>query len=629
MTETFFAVNDLLRRKFQTSLTVITLTLSVASTLFLLLYGDRISFDIASVTKETLTSSLSVIFLQFSLFLAILIFAVGALITSFIVFLMMKQRTQDFGLIKAAGCPNSLVFGYFMTELLIVAFASCVLGVVLGFAADFAVANVFSLQAYQKPPNLWFVPLVFGVFLLLTVFFGAKPLVSAARLSPIKALSSVQYFGTESESKFKPISRLGLTLRLSSRSLFRRQASSVRIVVLLSAVFLLLTVSICGGIVADGTTKSWVESAVGKDVIAIAQSSFCTQYEILLSEFSGTVENADFDYQNENFAVPENILQLLNATSEIERVDERLVLEETVREMSGYKIDPETLATHPVGDNRTGQAIVVGVDPEKALTSSFMKGYFFNSSDTQEAVIGDSLEQALYSPDLSADPQIELSDPLLQNILVRGKIFDITGVSVEPLNSGNVTYIPLKILQNVTGISYVNIVLVKFASDVDRTAAVAQLREKIQSINAEFTVVALNYVLLENLAFLGSFWSMLLFLPLFSLTSAALCLIAYMMLTVNEQKHEFAVLRAVGAKPKAVTSILAVQSLLVLLSSCGTGVSLGVITTLIILIPQPVITGIMVLEVAAWLFAALAGIFLLSLYPALKFAKMPLLKIMT
>ena len=102
-----------------------------------------------------------------------------------------------------------------------------------------------------------------------------------------------------------------------------------------------------------------------------------------------------------------------------------------------------------------------------------------------------------------------------------------------------------------------------------------------------------------------------------------------MMLSVNEQRHEFAVLRAVGAKPKTVMTILAVQSLLILLSSCATGVSLGVITTLIILIPQPVVTAFTVLEVAGLLFAALAGMFLLSLCPAVKFARTPLLKIMT
>ena len=624
MSETFFPVNDLLRRKYQTSLTVITLTLSVASTLFLLLYSERIGFGIASVKEEILTYGLSMVFSQFLIFVDVLIFIVGAVITSFIVFLMMKQRTRDFGLMKAAGCPNSLVFGYFLTELLIITAVGCVLGVVLGFAADFAVANVFRLQMYQKPPNLWLLPLVFGVFLFLALFFGAKPLIKAAQLSPIKALSPVQYFGIDGESKFKPLSRLGIILQLSSRSLSRRQAASVRIVILLSAVFVLLTVSICGGIVAGGTTLSWVEGAVGKDVIAVAHGSMGAQYMLLLSKFSGTVENGDFNYLDEKFAVPESILQQLSTAPEIVHIDERLVLKEQVREMSGYKIDPETLATLPVGDSRTGQSLVVGVNPRGVLTTSFMKGYALNSSDVQEAVIGDTLAQAMYSP----NPQIELSDPLLQKLIVREKIFKITGVCVDPINNGNVTYIPLKTLQNVTGISYVNIVFIQFASSVDHAAALAQLKEKIQNINSDFAVFEVNAVLQESLAFLGSFWYTILFLPLFALTSAALCLIGFMLLAIDEQRQEFAILRAVGAKPKTVTAILAVQSLVVLLSSCAVGVSLGVITTLMILIPQPVVTSVTILEVAGWLFGALGGMFLLSLYPAVKFARTPLLKIM-
>jgi len=628
MSETFFQVNDLLLRKFQTGLTVITLTLSVASTLFLLLYGERIGFGIASVTKETLTFGLSNIFTQFLVFLGALIFAVGAVITSFIIFLMMKQRTRDFGLIKAAGCPNNLVFSYFITELLIVTFAGCVLGALLGFAADFAVANVFRFQTYLKPPNLWLVPLVFGVCFLLALIFGAKPLLEAAKLSPTKALSPVQYFGIGRESKFKPLSRLGIFLQLSSRSLSRRQAASVRIVILLSVVFVLVTVSICGGIVAGGTTASWVEGAVGKDAIAIAHTSMSAQYRVLLSKFSGAVESDDFNYLDEKFAVPESILQQLNTAPEIARIDARLILEETVREMSGYKIDPETLSTFPVGDNRTGRSLVVGVDPEKALTASFTKGYALNSSDAQVAVIGDTLAQALYSPDLSADPPINLSDPLLESIIVREKIFKITGVSIDPLNNGNVTYIPLQKLQNVTGVSYVNIVFVKFAASADRAVALVQLRENIQNIDSEFAVFELDEMLQENVAFLWSFWSTILFLPLFTLTSAALCLIGYMMLTVDEQRQEFAILRAVGVKPKTITVTLAVQSLIVLLSSCAVGISLGIMITLMILVPQPVVTTVTVLQVAGWLFTALSVMFLLSLYPAVKFARTPILKIM-
>lgn len=180
MSETFFPVNDLLRRKLQTSLAIITLTLSVASTLFLLLFSERIGFGITFVTESALTHGLSAIFSQFVLFVGILIFAVGAVITSFIIFLMMNQRTKDFGLIKAAGCPNGLVFGYFMTELLVVIFAGCLLGVVLGLGADFAATIMSGFQAYQKPPNFWLAPLVFAVFFALALVFGTKPLLNAA-----------------------------------------------------------------------------------------------------------------------------------------------------------------------------------------------------------------------------------------------------------------------------------------------------------------------------------------------------------------------------------------------------------------------------------------------------------------
>ena len=101
------------------------------------------------------------------------------------------------------------------------------------------------------------------------------------------------------------------------------------------------------------------------------------------------------------------------------------------------------------------------------------------------------------------------------------------------------------------------------------------------------------------------------------------------MLAINEQRHEFAVLRAIGAKPKTIIAVLAVQNLIVLFSSFGVGISLGVIITLLILTPQPVVTSFTILEIAGWLLAAIFVMFLLSLWPALRFAKKPILKIMS
>jgi ABC-type antimicrobial peptide transport system permease subunit len=117
-------------------------------------------------------------------------------------------------------------------------------------------------------------------------------------------------------------------------------------------------------------------------------------------------------------------------------------------------------------------------------------------------------------------------------------------------------------------------------------------------------------------------------LPFFTLAAAALCMVSYMMIVVDEQHQEFAILRSIGAKPRFVMLVLAVQSTVLLLSSFGIGISLGTIITFLILIPQPIVTPFTVLEIVGLLFAALAGILLLSLYPAFRVARASILKIM-
>jgi hypothetical protein len=47
------------------------------------------------------------------------------------------------------------------------------------------------------------------------------------------------------------------------------------------------------------------------------------------------------------------------------------------------------------------------------------------------------------------------------------------------------------------------------------------------------------------------------------------------------------------------------------------------------LMSKPLVTSITVIEIAAWLFTALGGMFILSLYPAIRLAKTSILKIMT
>jgi ABC-type antimicrobial peptide transport system permease subunit len=619
-----FPANDLLRRRLQTSLAIITLTLSFASTLFLLLFTNRLGLGIASASG-VLTQGLMAIFSQFTVFLGVLIFAVGAVLSSFIVFLMMAQRTRDFGLIKAAGCPNSLVAGYFVTELLTITLVGCVLGIAIGFSVDYAVANVV-FSGYQLP-NLWFAPLVFVAYFVLALVFGLQPILKASRMSPIKALSSVNYYGLTVEGKHEPMSRQGITWHIASRSLARRQSATMRIVILLSIVFIMLTVSIGGGIVASETTNIWVQKAVGKNTIAVAHSSMGKQYELLLSKFTGAKEGGDFNYSAANLAIPDAVSAKLKILPSVDLVDSRLVLEEHVQEVANFTIVPDTLQTLPVGDSREADVIVIGVDPQNITCKWSVKGQFLSGTDDLEAVIGDSVSQILYSPHPSRS--IVLADPLVEGIRLQNTTFHIVGICVDPLNNGLVTYVPLSKLQNVTGASHPNLLLVKLNTSTDRNKAISDIRNISQTIDSDLEVFDLDGVIQENSEFLSSTWQTIMLVPFFTLASAASCLVGYMMLAIDDQRQEFGVLRAVGAKPKIILHISTIQTMIVLFSSFLVGISIGVVTTLIILMANPIVTIFTVVEIAVWLAAALIAMFLVSLYPALRLSKTSILKIMS
>lgn len=131
----------------------------------------------------------------------------------------------------------------------------------------------------------------------------------------------------------------------------------------------------------------------------------------------------------------------------------------------------------------------------------------------------------------------------------------------------------------------------------------------------------LNEILGKHLDFLGYIWSFVMFLPLFSLATATLCLLSYMMLSVTGQQREFGIMRALGAKPKAIIKIVFTEALIVTLISGTIGVFVGLFFTFEFLIPEPIISHFTLVSVVGWLLLALSFLCLSSLYPAMKVVK--------
>jgi ABC-type antimicrobial peptide transport system permease subunit len=619
MSETFFPFRDLARRKFQTGIVIVSITLCVAATLFLLLFSSEVGLGISSVVEGRLSAGFAAIFSHFVLFIGILIFIVGVVIVSFMSFLMMSERTKDIGLMKAAGCPNERILYYFRTELLIVMFLGCFSGIVLGILADFIFINFFSgsgIQFSQMAINLWFVFLIFLAFFFIGITFGGKPISDATKIEPAKAISSTYHYGLSDAPRFRTISKSGFAMKIALRNLYRHKSATIRIVLCLTIVFILVTVAVAGGIIADQTTKNWVEKATGKDFILVAHQETISQYSLLLSKFYESQVTPQFNYTAEKYLLPQELLTQLESMPGVS-IDPRLIMETQVREIPGYTIDPLTGDSVPLGSNREDVSLIVGVDPQKVLTEWFLNGEFLKTGQEWKAVVGDTVGQAIFD------------SPLDESILLFNERFDIVGVSVDPLNNGNVTYVPLKNLQVATNVTEPNIILVKIDSSMNRTETLNQIRAAVEATNPQFTVTELDDVLNKSLNFIGDLWSTIMFLPVFSLIAAAICLVGYVMLSINEQRQELGILRAIGAKPRTVIKIISAQSFIVLFSCYALGIILGIALTLLILVPKPLVTGFAMVEIISSLLVVLVTTFIFTLYPAIKFSKQRILEMMT
>ena len=137
----------------------------------------------------------------------------------------------------------------------------------------------------------------------------------------------------------------------------------------------------------------------------------------------------------------------------------------------------------------------------------------------------------------------------------------------------------------------------------------------------DLVVVELNEVYGRHAGFLNQIWSLIMFLPLFSLATATLCLLSYLMLSISGQQREFGIMRALGTKPGSIMKIVLSQALLITLIGGAIGVSGGLFVTFALLIPEPVASQNTFVFVAGWLLLALSLLCLSSLYPAVKAMK--------
>jgi len=146
--------------------------------------------DVTVITQDAMLGTfdriLSALTLGVAGIAAISLAVAGVLIMN-VMLVSVSQRTAEVGLLKALGARQRDVMGLFLTEALLLAGAGTVAGVLLAYAAVWAVNTRF--DAFQLAVPVWAPLAAVAVSLTTGLVFGLLPARRAARLDPVVALS--------------------------------------------------------------------------------------------------------------------------------------------------------------------------------------------------------------------------------------------------------------------------------------------------------------------------------------------------------------------------------------------------------------------------------------------------------
>ena len=133
--------------------------------------------EAASKSNETLTLLLTA--------MAVIVFIVGGIGIMNVLFVSVKERTNEIGILKAIGCSRKDILLEFLIEAVCISFIGAVLGVILAFA----ITPVIETLSVRVELSVWgaLLSLVFGC--VTGTVFGFYPAWKASGLIPVEALN--------------------------------------------------------------------------------------------------------------------------------------------------------------------------------------------------------------------------------------------------------------------------------------------------------------------------------------------------------------------------------------------------------------------------------------------------------
>jgi len=600
------------------------IVLVIAFTVFLINFTSSVGFN-SFITYDYENSfffsgGISIVFIDFTTLVVILMLILAFVVVIIVTITLIITKKRDIAIMKALGSIPQRLYGFYLTEVYVVFLIGFVIGALIGFISYvifFSIASILGVLATFQV-DLIYTPILFILCLVGIYIFPGVVLRKLGTQNTIKLFSRDIPYNYDASKKLttipKWLSSIGYNFKISVLNTLRRKGEFKRYLIVFTIISLIIFTLGLGSTVLKNSSQEWIKKSQGTNIVAIGHKDILQNYTKMYDMFSNPdilVTQNDIDFLNPNYLFNLSKVEELTNYTGIEKIDQRLLNFYNVTELDGYHY-LEDGGYLVAGQDRKAVIPIVGINASEIIQNFEIEGDYIESEDSVNMMIGDGLGYILFDYPLDQSMRIEE--------LGTGHPFHISAVVIDSFYSGSAGYVDLSVMQgdlNFTS-NEINLLLLKVQSS-EYSGVIGDIELIIQgNLGENFSFVSLNQVFENNYSYLEilTFYPSLIIIMMAIISIFALY--NYQKGNVLEKAKDFLIMRAVGAKYKAIKKILFLEAFYMIIPSLILSMGVGMMINSLILFDRVYLPHISLpFIIIGLLFIAFLSFNYISLFPIL------------